>query len=137
MYFNRWCTASNVKTLDDLKELMLLEQLKNSVSQRVATYISERKPDTAYEAAVMADEFSLIHKTSFGYKKVGENFQKESGYDPGRSSKLCTTVLPSIKLRLCWHGGRSWFCLRSVFVITLNLVLSDASTNDMSDRNCV
>ncbi len=58
MYFNRWCTASNVKTLDDLKELMLLEQLKNSVSQRVATYISERKPDTAYEATVMADEYS-------------------------------------------------------------------------------
>ncbi len=55
VYFNRWCTASNVKTLDDLKELMLLEQLKNSVSQRVATYISERKPDTAYEATVMAD----------------------------------------------------------------------------------
>ncbi len=36
----------------------------------------------------MADEFSLIHKTSFGYKKVGENFQKESGYDPSRSSKF-------------------------------------------------
>ncbi len=53
------------------------------------------------------------------------------------SSELCTPVLPSIKLRLCWHGGRSWFCLRLVFVITLNLVLSDALTNDTSDRNCV
>ncbi len=72
VYFNRWCTASDVKTLDDLKELMLLEQLKSSVSQCVATYISERKPHTAYEAAVMADEFSLIHKASFVYKKVGE-----------------------------------------------------------------
>ncbi len=88
VHFNRWSTASDVKTLDDLKELMLLEQFKSSVSQRVATYISERKPDTAYEAAVMADEFSLIHKTSFGYKKVGENFQKESGYDPSRSYKF-------------------------------------------------
>ncbi len=67
---------------------MLLERFKNAVSQRVATYISERKPDTAYEAAVMADEFSLIHKTSFGYKNIGENFQKESGYDPSRSSKF-------------------------------------------------
>ncbi len=26
VYFNRWCTASDVKMLDDLKELMLLEQ---------------------------------------------------------------------------------------------------------------
>ncbi len=33
MYFNCWCTASDVKTLDDLKELMLLEQFKSSVSQ--------------------------------------------------------------------------------------------------------
>ncbi len=92
LYFNRWCVASDVKTLDDLKELMVLEQFKNSVSDRVATYVSERKPVTAYEAAVMADEFFLIHKTSFGYKNVGENFQKESRYDPSRSSKfVCFT----------------------------------------------
>lgn len=55
VYFNRWCTASDVKTLDDLKELMLLEQFKNFVLTHVAT--SEHKPDTAYEAAVMADDF--------------------------------------------------------------------------------
>ncbi|XP_059405759.1 uncharacterized protein LOC132140794 [Carassius carassius] len=87
VYFSRWCTASDVKTLDDLKDLMLLEQFKNSVSQRVATYISEKKTDTAYEAAIMADDFFLIHKTSFGYKNVGESVQKES-YDPSRSSKI-------------------------------------------------
>ncbi len=57
------------------------------------------------------------------------------------SREPCTPVLPSIKLRLCWHGCPG-SCLRLVFVyldfvITLNLVLSDALTNDVSDRNCV
>lgn len=88
VYFNRWCTASGVKTLEDLKELMLLEQFKNSVSERVATYINERKPDTVSEAAVMADEFFLIHKTSVGYRKTEENFPKQSWYDPSKSSKF-------------------------------------------------
>lgn len=55
VYFNCWCTASDMKTLNDLKEFMVLEQLKNSVSQRLATCINECKPDTAYEAAFMAD----------------------------------------------------------------------------------
>lgn len=77
VYFNRWCVASDVKTLDDLKELMVLEQFKSSVSDRIATYISERKPDSAYEVAVMADEFSFSHKTVFGYRSSGENFMKE------------------------------------------------------------
>ncbi len=30
-----------------------------------------------------------------------------------------------------------WFLFILDFVITLNLVLSDALTNDVSDRNCV
>ncbi len=33
--------------------------------------------------------------------------------------------------------ARGWYLLILDFVITLNLVLSDALTNDMSDRNCV
>ncbi len=58
------------------------------------------------------------------------------------SSELYTPLLPSIKLRLCWDGGhpgpaRVWSLLILDFVITLNLVLSDALTNDTSDRNCV
>ncbi len=80
--------VSDVKTLEDLKELMVLEQLKNSVLDHVVTYVSERKPVTAYEAAVMADEFFLIHKTSFGSKTYGENLQKEPWHKSVHSAKL-------------------------------------------------
>ncbi len=67
---------------------MVLEQFKNSVSDHVATYVSKRKPVTAYEAAVMADEFFLIHKTSFGSKTYGENLQKKPWRKSVHSAKL-------------------------------------------------
>lgn len=43
-------------------DLIELEQFKTSVSEAVATYITERKVSTASEAAILADEFVLIHK---------------------------------------------------------------------------
>ncbi len=65
------------------------------------------------------------------------------------SSERCTPVLPSIKLRLCWHGvglgfgpgpgagpACAWSLLMFDFVITLNLVKLVALTNDTTDRNC-
>lgn len=52
----------DVKTFEDLCDLVLLEQLKNIVPDRIATYINEHKVKTAAEAAVFADEFLLMHK---------------------------------------------------------------------------
>jgi len=40
---------------------MILEQFKNSVPGRIATYISERKVKTAAEAAALADDYLLTH----------------------------------------------------------------------------
>ncbi len=63
-HFNR-CTAVGVKTLDDLRHLMILEQFKNSVLGRVATYIGEHNVKMPEEAAVLADDFVLMHKSVF------------------------------------------------------------------------
>lgn len=76
VYFNCWCAASDIKTLAELKELLVLDQFKNSISNGVATYISERNPTTAYDAAVMPDEFFLIHKNSVAVKTVEETIGK-------------------------------------------------------------
>ncbi len=53
-HFNRWCTASGVKTLSDLRELVVLERFKNSVPPRIATYVGEAKVRTSYDAAGLA-----------------------------------------------------------------------------------
>lgn len=78
-HFNRWCSASNVETLNDLKELVLLELFKNSVPPRIATYVTETKACTAYDAAVLADEYALIHKNQFGQKAFRE-IRREPGW---------------------------------------------------------
>lgn len=41
--FERWCKSHDVKDLDDLKNLILLEQFKRCVHERVATYLNEHR----------------------------------------------------------------------------------------------
>jgi len=43
----------------------VLEQFKDIVPDRIATYINEHKVKTAADAAVLADEFVLTHKSQF------------------------------------------------------------------------
>lgn len=57
IHFNRWCSASEVKDFDDLCNLMVLEQFKNSVPERISMYISEQRVRTAGEAAALADDY--------------------------------------------------------------------------------
>ena len=64
--FNRWCTASEVTTFEALCDLVVLEQFKNSIPERVATYVMEHKVKAPIKAAVLADEYALAHKCSFG-----------------------------------------------------------------------
>lgn len=65
-HFNRWCSALGVDTFDSLSELMVLEQFKNCLPQRVATYVNEQKPKTVHKAAELADDFVLTHKGAIG-----------------------------------------------------------------------
>uniref|UniRef100_A0A3B5B1E3 SCAN box domain-containing protein n=1 Tax=Stegastes partitus TaxID=144197 RepID=A0A3B5B1E3_9TELE len=69
-HFKRWITALNISTFDDLCELIVLEQFKNVLPDRIATYINERDVTTAADAAVSADEFVLIHRDRFGERSM-------------------------------------------------------------------
>ncbi len=63
--FERWCKSQDVKDLDDLKNLILLEQFKRCVHERIATHLNEHRDLTLEKAAVMADKYILTHKTTF------------------------------------------------------------------------
>lgn len=80
MHFTRWCAGASVKTFEQLDELVVLEQLKNSVPEAVATYICEQKGETA--AAALADDYVLTCKSQFltGNDVMG---------DTGQSSRSC------------------------------------------------
>ncbi|KAK5879880.1 hypothetical protein CesoFtcFv8_022958 [Champsocephalus esox] len=75
---NRWCVSSQVKTLEDLQELILLEQFKSTLPDRVVTYINEQKVNLVSEAAKLADEFTLTHKVFFGDGRGDAGYKESS-----------------------------------------------------------
>ena len=66
IYFQRWCEASKVDSFETLTELILIEDLKNCLPERLVAYLNERKPTALAEATILADEFLLTHKREFG-----------------------------------------------------------------------
>ena len=83
--FQRWCAAANVASFDGLCELIVLEQFKDVIPQRVATYVNEQKPSTALRAAELADDFVLTHKGSFTEKCARGDWTRgdDNGYARG------------------------------------------------------
>ena len=77
--FSRWCNALNVDTNAALCELMVLEQFKNAVPSHIAVYISERKVKTAAEAAVLADDYMLIHRGGRDFRVQEEGMYRAAG----------------------------------------------------------
>lgn len=63
--FDRWCQSQHVDGFEKLRDLVLLEEFKNCLPDKIATYINERKVSTVSDAAVLADEYVLTHKDSF------------------------------------------------------------------------
>ncbi len=43
MHFSRWCSAAEVSDFEGLCNLIVLEQFKSSVPNRVAVFIAEQK----------------------------------------------------------------------------------------------
>lgn len=84
-HFDRWCSTSNVKSFSELREMMIIEQLKNIVPDQIAVYINENKPRTAAEAASLADDFVLTHKNRFSSGNRGNgnvHFKQSQQIDP-------------------------------------------------------
>ncbi|CAI5660942.1 unnamed protein product [Oreochromis niloticus] len=62
--FDRWCAACKATDLASIRELILIEEFKNCIAERIAVYINEQKVSSLQQAATLADEFVLVHKTS-------------------------------------------------------------------------
>ena len=69
--FERWCASQGANDFVQLKSLMIMEDFKNCLPDRISTYINEQKVSDVSKAAVLADEFVLTHKTVFGERSYG------------------------------------------------------------------
>lgn len=72
--------AVNIQTLEELKELVVLEQFRESVPKQIATYVMEHRVSMVSEARVLLAPFGAL-----GY--VCGNVAHEGSYSP--SSKDC------------------------------------------------
>ncbi|XP_067230426.1 uncharacterized protein [Chanodichthys erythropterus] len=63
--FDKWCVSSKVTDFKTLRELILLEEFKNCIPERVIVYLNEQKVTSLSQASVLADEFALTHKNVF------------------------------------------------------------------------
>lgn len=56
--FDRWCTACKASDFESLRELILLEEFKKCLLDRMVVYLNEQKVATLTSVAVLADEFT-------------------------------------------------------------------------------
>ncbi|XP_068205624.1 uncharacterized protein [Palaemon carinicauda] len=76
---DKWYTAASVTTLDEYREVILLEQFIRGVPIDVQRYLFEREVTTLQRAAVLAENYSLI--------KPHHHSQRQSKKSPGNVSE--------------------------------------------------
>ncbi len=59
--FDRLCTSMKLTTIEQLRDLILLEEFKHCVPNAVAMYLNEHKVSKLLDDALMANEFILTH----------------------------------------------------------------------------
>ncbi|XP_057676607.1 uncharacterized protein LOC130906366 isoform X1 [Corythoichthys intestinalis] len=83
--FNRWLKASEVTDFNSLCDLILMEDFKNSLSDRLATYLNEQKVTNVSEAAVLVDEYVITHRQHIDKKDDFEKRDKSESSFKSRS----------------------------------------------------
>lgn len=61
-----------------MRELILLEEFKNCIPERTVVYLNEQKVSTLQQAAILAEEFTLTHKTLFMKHNLRQNPPKSN-----------------------------------------------------------
>ncbi|XP_062978977.1 uncharacterized protein LOC134396412 [Elgaria multicarinata webbii] len=77
-HFEKWITCTEVKTKQDLVDLMIKDQLIFQIPQDIRLLVRDRDPKTYQDAASLADQFSLNR----GYHMTSKS-TKENNIKPG------------------------------------------------------
>lgn len=88
--FDKWCQSSKVNNFEQLHELVLLEDFKNTLSDKIVVHLNEQKVNTLAQAAVSADEFVMTHKNVF----VSSVRRESSQFGAEKNSKTVKTTIP-------------------------------------------
>ncbi|XP_056434939.1 uncharacterized protein LOC130372804 [Gadus chalcogrammus] len=114
----RWCVACKVESYEELIDLIVLEQFKNTLPERVATYVAEKQATSESVAAVLVDEYELTHKAHMRSSNVRKvDFSTNRSVNVGAQSHQSSGVDRSSRsdadqgCRYCHATGHSkWTC---------------------------
>ncbi len=82
--FDRWLSSMKVDDYDKLKQLVLVEEFKRSVSAEIRIHLDEQTFADLKSAAVLADGYALTHKKSdFSHNKSYPVKSQWSGHNGG------------------------------------------------------
>lgn len=121
--FDKWCTSSNVNDFTSLRELMLLEDFKKCLPERIVLYLNEQKVTEMSAAAVLADEFALTHKSVFNTMRGDRNVSAGS---------LPHTVAPKTKVEAPKEKRECFYCHKIGHVIADCLMLKKKQQTSFS-----
>jgi len=120
--FDHWCTAKEVThDFENLRQLILLEEFKGCFSPQVKTYLDERKVESLHQTAVLVNDYSLTHKSTFvkeekdpvGLKGSRSNVlpPATTGHGSGKNSRLTSVATDPVFPLAIIVGARATYCL--------------------------
>ena len=77
--FIEWCMSVEVKTLDDLLQLVLLEDFKKNLPWDIRLYVEENHVNTLHRAGELVAEYHLIHYFNNSFQKSKSDFENSKG----------------------------------------------------------
>ena len=96
--FGRWCTSKQVDNFEKLKQLFLMEEFKRCIPNDIRLHLDEHQVENLQKAAVMADDYSLTHKSVFQKGGVQSNRNFNKPFNQSHLPKASTNVNKEEKL---------------------------------------
>lgn len=125
--FDKWCVSAKCDSFATLRELMLLEDFKKNLPDKVVVYLNEQKATTIAEASVLADEFVLTHRSMFVPNLMEKAPHAASENRPGFS-----TVSKAVR-----EQRECFYCHKTGHVIANCLVLKRKADSSASQTKGV
>lgn len=125
--FDRWCSASKVTDFAGIRELILLEDFKNTLPERQVVHLCEQKVATLAQAAVLVDEYTLTHKSAFTPPRVGDRTFVPSVQSPARPSPTSSSSPKDVR--------ECFYCHQKGHLIATCPVLSNRDRRPMTSGN--
>ena len=103
LLYDRWMEGEKVKTVDDVRKVLIVEQLLEMTYKELQVWLRERTYDSVSEMADDADMYAMAHWKKWGNQdsKKGQEFKVSKQYtnsNPGKSEKDKKT-LPISKIQ--------------------------------------